>query len=332
MREILVTIPAEPQHKIYLEHAAADAAGSNEFHFTYAAQAEVTREMVEHAEIILGNVPPEFLKSARSLKLMQLDSAGAVPYVVPGIMPQGAQLANATGAYGLAISEYMLGGVLMLMKKLDRYQKNMESHEWKDEGQVKSIMNSVTLVIGLGDIGGQFARKMHALGSHVIGVRRNQAMRPDYLDELHQMDELDVLLRRADIVACSLPGTAETEHLLDGTRLDQMKDGAILLNVGRGSLIPTEDLCRALQSGKLGGAVIDVAEQEPLPKSSPLWDAPNLLITPHVSGNYHMQQILETVVEIAAENLRAVLTGSRIKNEVDFQTGYRKFCEPADNN
>ena len=331
MREILVTIPAEPQHKIYLEHAASEAAGSDEFHFTYVSQKDVTQEMVERSEFILGNVKPEYLKSARNLKLMQLDSAGAAPYIVPGIMPAGAQLANATGAYGLAISEYMLGAVLMLMKKLDRYYKNMESHEWKDEGKVNSIMNSVTLVIGLGDIGGQFARKMHARGSHVIGVRRNRAKRPDYLDELHQMDELDHLLGRADIVACSLPGTPETEHLLNRERIDRMKDGALLLNVGRGSLIPTEDLVNALRSGKLGGAAIDVAEQEPLPKDSPLWDAPNLLITPHVSGNYHMQQILETVVEIAAENLKAVLTGCKIENEVDFQTGYRKFCGPEDN-
>ncbi len=109
-----------------------------------------------------------------------------------------------------------------------------------------------------------------------------------------------------------------------------MKKGAILLNVGRGSLIPTMDLCDALHSGRLGGAAIDVTEQEPLEPDSPLWDAPNLLITPHVAGKYHMQQILESVVEIAAYNLKAILTDGNIKNEVDFQTGYRKFTEPAE--
>ena len=330
MREVLVTIPVEPQHKICLENAVSAADGGRDLHFTYLAKADVTQEMVEEAEVILGNVDPKYLRRAGKLKLLQLDSAGAASYTAPGILPPGVQLANATGAYGLAVSEHMLAAVLMLMKKLHLYQKNMQSHEWRDEGQVTSISDSVTLVIGLGDIGGQFAQKMHALGSHVIGVRKNCAKRPDYVDEMYQMDELDSLLGRADLVACFLPGTSETSHLMDKERIAQMKNGALLLNAGRGSLIPTRDLCEALYSGKLGGAAIDVAEQEPLPKDSPLWDAPNLLITPHISGNYHMRQIRELVVEIAAENLKAVMSGCRIKNEVDFQTGYRKFQEPED--
>ena len=144
------------------------------------------------------------------------------------------------------------------------------------------------------------------------------------------MGELDSLLGRADIVACSLPGTPQTEHLINKERIAKMKDGAFLINAGRGSLIPTKDLCEALYSGKLGGAAIDVAEQEPLPEDSMLWDAPNLLVTPHISGNYHMRQIKEMIVEIAEDNLKAVMSGGRIKNEVDFQTGYRKFQEPED--
>lgn len=330
MREVLVTIPVEPQHKICLENAVPSSEGGRELHFTYLAKENVTQEMVENAEVILGNVNPEYLRRAGRLKLLQLDSAGAASYTVPGVMPPNAQLANATGAYGLAVSEHMLASVLMLVKKLHLYQQNMQSHQWKDEGQVSSIRDSVTLVIGLGDIGGQFAKRMHALGSHVIGVRRNQAKRPDYVDEMYQMEELDSLLGRADIVACSLPGTPQTEHLINKERIAKMKDGAFLINAGRGSLIPTKDLCEALYSGKLGGAAIDVAEQEPLPEDSMLWNAPNLLVTPHISGNYHMRQIKELIVEIAADNLKAVMSGGRIKNEVDFQTGYRKFQEPED--
>ncbi|TCS79875.1 phosphoglycerate dehydrogenase-like enzyme [Muricomes intestini] len=331
MKEILVVLPVEDRHKTYLENAAAEIQDSEEMHFTYRAQKEVTQKMVESADIILGNVPPGYLGKALHLQLVQLGSAGAAEYIKPGIIPAGAKLANATGAYGLAISEHMLGMVLMLMKKLNHYQNNMKAHDWKDEGQVKTIAGSVTLVVGMGDIGGEFARKMNALGSHVIGIRRNKAQKPDFLEGLYQMDALDDLLGKADIVACSLPGTKETERMFNKERLDKMKKGAILLNVGRGSLIPTEDLCEALKSGKLGGAAVDVTETEPLPANSPLWDAPNLLITPHVSGNYHAAQILETIVEIAAYNLRQVLSGGNIKNEVDFQTGYRRFCEPAEN-
>ena len=156
------------------------------------------------------------------------------------------KLANATGAYGLAISEYMLAGVLMLRKKLHLYQKNMEQHLWKDEGEVLSIRDSVTLVVGLGDIGSQFAEKMHALGSEVIGVRKHKAARPDYIKEVCQQEDLDRLLPKADIVACCMPGTGETAGMFDLERMKKMKPGAILINVGRGSLIPGEALKKCL--------------------------------------------------------------------------------------
>lgn len=330
MKNILVTIPVEDFHKTKLEDAVAGISDSQEKQFIYVSQKEVTREMVESAEVILGNVPPSYLQGAESLKLMQLDSAGAANYTKSGVLPAGVKLANATGAYGMAISEHMLGTVLMLMKKLNKYQDNMRIHSWKDEGQVKSIADSVTLVVGLGDIGGQFAKKMHMLGSRVFGVRKNKAEKPDYLEGLYQMDDLDDLLGKADIVACSLPGTEETAGMFHKERLRKIKKGGILINVGRGSLIPTDDLCEVLKSGALSGAAIDVTETEPLPSDSPLWDAPNLLITPHISGNYHMQQILETIVDIAAYNLREVYIGGSIKNEVDFQTGYRKFYHPTE--
>ncbi|WP_207644101.1 D-2-hydroxyacid dehydrogenase [Clostridium sp. C105KSO13] len=329
MKEILVSIPVKERHKAYLENTVADIPGSGDVHFLYELYENITQKMVENADVIIGTVPAKYLKGAKHLELVQLSSAGAVEYTHPGVMPSGARLANATGAYGPAISEHMLGMTLMLMKKLNHYQDNMKTHDWKDEGPVKTIVDSVTLVVGMGDIGGQFARKMNALGSHVLGIRRNKVSKPDFLEGMYQMDALDDLLGRADIVACSLPGTKETDHLFRKERLSKMKRGAILLNVGRGSLIPTEDLCEALKSGRLGGAAVDVTETEPLPADSPLWDAPNLLVTPHVSGNYHAVQILESIVEIAAYNLRQIFSGGHIKNEVDFQTGYRKFCEPA---
>ena len=111
----------------------------------------------------------------------------------------------------------------------------------------------------------------------------------------------------------------------DLERMKKMKPGAILINVGRGSLIPGEALKKMLVEGHLGDAILDVTEEEPLPADSPLWDLPNLLITPHVSGNYHMRQILDTVVKIAGENLEAFLDGKELVNEVDLCTGYRKF-------
>ena len=115
----------------------------------------------------------------------------------------------------------------MLRKKLHLYQKNMEQHLWKDEGEVLSIRDSVTLVVGLGDIGSQFAEKMHALGSEVIGVRKHKAARPDYIKEVCQQEDLDRLLPKADIVACCMPGTGETAGMFDLERMKKMKSSSM---------------------------------------------------------------------------------------------------------
>lgn len=319
MKKILVTIPVREKDRKFLEEKG------KEFQFCYRTKEEITVSDVVDAEIILGNIPVELVPKAKKLKFLQLDSAGSTEYTASGVLMPDTKLANATGAYGLAISEYMLAGVLMLRKKLHLYQKNMEQHLWKDEGEVLSIRDSVTLVVGLGDIGSQFAEKMHALGSEVIGVRKHKAAGPDYIKEVCQQEDLDRLLPKADIVACCMPGTGETAGMFDLERMKKMKPGAILINVGRGSLIPGEALKKMLVEGHLGGAILDVTEEEPLSADSPLWDLPNLLITPHVSGNYHMRQILDTVVKIAGENLEAFLDGKELVNEVDLCTGYRKF-------
>ena len=109
----------------------------------------------------------------------------------PSVLPQGCQLTNASGSYGLAISEHMLGMLLMLLKKLHTYRDSQHRHEWKSQGSVKSIWGSTVLVLGLGDIGGEFARRCQALGAHVIGVRRQDTKKPDYVDELHLIGDLD---------------------------------------------------------------------------------------------------------------------------------------------
>ncbi len=326
MEEVLVTIPVQEEHRRYLEMI-----GKN-MHFTYAYRKEgATREMVGQADYILGNVKTEYLPQARRLKLLQLDSAGADQYVKPGVLPAGVKLCNATGAYGATIAEYLIGVVFALKKKIYLYEENRKKHSWHDEGMVTNVAGSKTLVLGLGDIGGTFALKMNALGSRVTGVRRNPAEKPEYLEGLYQMDALEELLPDADIVVCTLPGTAETFHLLDERKLRLMKPDAVLVNVGRGNLIPTQALISVLEDGAIAGAAIDVAEQEPLPEDSCLWDVPNLIITPHVAGNYHTKDILDTAVKIAGENLQAFLEGRPLRNEVDFTTGYRKrICQPGE--
>ncbi len=319
--KIIVTLPVNEKHKQALQAAAPEA------EILYLPAEEVTEELLQTATATIGNIAPSKFHGYENIKWVQLSSAGTDGYTTPGVLAPSTALTNATGAYGLNISEHMIAQLLMMIKHLEKYYDAQKEKRWSDYGTVQSIYGSTTLVVGLGDIGGQFAQKMHALGSRVIGIRRNVGEKPDYLDGLYSLDQLDELLPQADYVACSLPGTNATYHLFDADRLARMKAGAILINVGRGSIVDSYALHDALQSGHLGGACLDVVEPEPLPQDHPLWEAPNLLLTPHVSGFYHLPETLERVVRIGVTNLKAFVAGEPLKNHVDFTTGYRKNTE-----
>lgn len=319
INKILVVLPVENRHKELLRSCAEGA------QMEFIPAKDLTKQLVQDADIIIGNVSPELLRGTGRLKWLQLNSAGTDGYTEDGILPEGALLTNATGAYGLAISEHMIGALLCIMKKLHLYGADQQKHVWGDHGNVTSIYGSRTLVVGFGDIGSEFAVRMNALGSRVTGIRRNQTEKPDYLEALYQMDALAECLRTADIVAACLPGTEETYHIFDRNAFAKMKKGAYFLIVGRGNAVDSYALAEALNSGHLAGASVDVTEPEPLPKEHPLWDAKNLLITPHISGNYHLQETHERIIQIAADNLARFMQGRELRNIVDFATGYRKL-------
>lgn len=321
-KNILVVLPVNETQKRFLEEKAAS--GDKNCRFCYVPKEELTREDVEQAHVIVGNVPASFTPSAKHLELFQLNSAGADDYIRPGVLPAQTVLANATGAYGLAVSEHMLAMTFDLIRRFNEYHANQAEHVWKSMGNITSVEGSTILVLGLGDIGGDYARKCHALGAHVIGVRRTEKEKPDYLDEQHTMEDLDELLGRADIVAMVLPGGDATNHVMDERRLRLMKKGAYLINVGRGNAIDPDGLYNVLKEGYLGGCGLDVTEPEPLPKESPLWDLKNLVITPHVAGHFFLAETFERIVRIAGENLAAWANGTPYRNVVDFTTGYRK--------
>lgn len=314
---ILVVIPLNDKEKEKLQSKMPEA------EYIFISTKEITDELVKSADIIIGNVPPKYIKGSKKLKWLQLNSAGTDGYCEADVIPEGAYLTNATGAYGLAISEHMLGLVLEIKKKLNLYYRNQMEHIWKDEGNVTSIEGSTTLVVGLGDIGGDFARKMKALGSYTIGIKRTKGEKPEYIDELYTMEDLDALLPKADIVALSLPGTKDTYHLFNRDKFNLMKKDAIIINVGRGNCICTDDLCDALENGIISGAGLDVTEPEPLPSEHRLWDVPGVIITPHISGFFHLPETLRRIVNISIENLEHFKKQEPLKNIVDFKTGYR---------
>ena len=331
-KRALVTIPTGERHRNLLQQAAPGW----EFRFRgtdtlVCAPQEalpgqpVTQEDVDWAQVILGNVPAAMLHGSPALEWLQTNSAGVEAYIRPGVLAGDTLLTNATGAYGLAIAEHMLGMLLELFKKLELYRDAQKSGAWQSQGAVKAVYGSTVLVLGMGDIGGEFAARCKALGAKVIGVRRSPRPCPEYADEVHLLEDLDSLLPQADVVAVTLPGTDATRGLMSRERLAKMKEGAVLLNVGRGFIVDTEALCDALESGHLSGAGVDVTDPEPLPPTHRLWNIPTAVVTPHISGFYHLRETHERIVGIFLENLRHFQAGEPLRNLVDFATGYRKL-------
>lgn len=318
---VLVVMPVQESHRAYLERLG------NGCSFQYTTIPEATGEQICSADIILGNADPKLVAKSENLKWIQLNSAGADAYCKPGIIKPGTLLTCATGAYGLTVSEGMVAMSCMLCRKMDLYMRNQVEHRWQEEGRVTSVWNSTTLIIGLGDIGTEYAKRMKALGSHIIGVRKRVSQKPDCVDEIYGMDQLDEVLPRADFVTLFLPSTPQTHHIMDERRMRLMKKGAYLLNGGRGDAVDCDALNKLLREGQtLGGAGLDVTEPEPLPADHPLWDAPRCIIAPHVAGSFHLPETLERVVRIAGENLAAFLAGdtAHMRNIVDPTTGYRR--------
>lgn len=322
MKTVLVTLPLRREHVEKLRDAGSDC----RFVFTNA-QGEESRaidgELVQNAQIIIGNVAPELIAASPKLELLQLFSAGADPYIVPGVLAENTVLTNSTGAYGKAVSEHAFALTLMIMKKLMIYRDEQRQCRWKDHGMTASLSGARVLVIGLGNIGLSYARMVKAMGAHVTGVNRRGGTCPEEAEALYTEEKLDSLLPEADVVASFLPGNSHTKHLFDARRFSLMKPGAFFVNCGRGSAVDSSALLHALTEGPLAAAAVDVTEEEPLAEDNPLWKLDNLMITPHVAGWGHSPEILDRVVDIAAGNLKALLEGKALRNVVDFSTGYR---------
>ena len=323
---VLVTFPVKEEKRRQIEMIAPDA------EYTYLAgcfvgdeKTELVPEHLENADVILGCVPPAMLQHCRRLKFLQIDSSGVKPYI-EGALPEGSILACATGAYGLAISEYMLAGMLMLQKKMLVYMENQKNHQWKKEGLIRSVSGSTVLCVGMGDIGSEFLKRCKALGAYTIGVKRTAGDKQEWLDELYTIEEVDELLPRADVLALVLPETSKTYHMFDEERLGRLRSDAIVLNVGRGNTVDNVALAHMLEDGRLAGAFLDVCEPEPMPEDHPLWDAPNTIITPHITGGFTLQQTMDNIADISAENFRRFCEGMPLVNEVDFVEGYAKKC------
>jgi len=281
--------------------------------------ADVLPEDCEDAEILVGAVSRELVQKMPRLRFIQLFSAGANGF---SWLPESIVLANAYGAYGDSIAEHMLTTTLMAMKRMPEYMEMQRSRGWELLGDIRRFEGSRILSVGMGAIGTAYLKKAHALGAVCYGVRRTLHDRPDFVVKLVTPDGMDELLPDMDVVALSLPGTAAVEGMFDERRLRLMKADAILVNVGRGNSVVTDDLIRVMNGGHLRAACLDVMDPEPLPEDHPLWNTPRVSLTPHISGGFRAGVNYDRVLDVAIRNLELVLDGRPPIHTVDRELGY----------
>ena len=323
MAEILVTVPfAEEERAALLKEAE---------HFgdrmLFVPGKELTGGLLSTAAAVIGNIAPEMLKEAKELQWLQLNSAGADDYLKKGVLPESVKLTCATGSYGTTVSEYMCTMLLVMMKKIPQYLEDQKARRWADEGSVSSPAGKRILIAGTGDIGLSFERKIRGFSLPdypitISGVRRRAEQCPAELDEIHPLTELAGEVEKADVIAAALPGTPSTYHVFDAEMLKRCKRGAYFMNVGRGSAVDDAALLEPAVWQNFSGIWMDVFEKEPLTPDDPLYSVPNLLITPHIAGKFHLDITLKRIAALSLKNYRAWKENGTFTSEVNRETGY----------
>lgn len=288
----------------------------------YQTKADASGHLAD-CEVLFGHWR-SLLKEAPMLKWYCCSYAGVDPYQPPFRFPEGVLLTNSSGAYGVTISEHMVMVTLMLLRQMPTVQEWMHRHDWSDEKPpMRSVCGSRITVLGTGDIGTSFARRVKAMGAKsVAGVSRSGRHVDDAYDAMYTTAQLDQVLPETEILAMALPGTAETEGILSRSRIALLPKEAVVVNVGRGTAIDQDALMEALNAGRLAGAALDVVRPEPLPPEHPLWNTKNLLLTPHLSGFMSLGITRDTAVALFCEDFENYIAGRPLKRLVDRRKGY----------
>ena len=276
------------------------------------------------ADATVGVCSEEVLKAAGHLEWIQWPAAGVEKCVEQPLLHERAPLlTNLQRTMGPSIAEHVIAMMLALSRRFEEFSRDQEQHHWEAYDSIPEIQDvdgKTVLVAGLGGIGTEVARRAHALGMRVVATRASGHEGPDFVSYVGLPDELTKLTREADFVVNCLPLTPETTAIFNEDYFAAMKRTAYFISIGRGKSTVTADLAAALTQGTIAGAGLDVVDPEPLPPDNPLWQAPHLILTPHVAANTSLSR--ETRDAVIAENLRRFIAGEPMLSVVDITRGY----------
>ncbi len=291
--------------------------------FVMATPAEAASKAAD-VDVVIGLCTPQLLAAGKSIKWIQLLAAGAENCVaIPAVRERDILVTNMQRIGGPIIAEHVMGMVLAFTRGIDLYVPAQASGQWRritPPGRMAVIDGKTMLVVGLGGIGSEVAKRAHALGMKVVATRASGRTGPDFVSYVGLPDELPKLAAEADFVVNTAPLTPQTTGIFDAAFFAKMKPSAYFINVARGRSVVTAALIEALNTKKIAGAGLDVTDPEPLPPDHPLWKAANVIITPHVANDSDLGYAAQ--MKVVQENLRRYSAGERMLSVVDVSKGY----------
>jgi phosphoglycerate dehydrogenase-like enzyme len=291
-----------------------------ELFFAKETDIPITEEMAG-IEVLVCYDPFERVDIARfpQLKWIQLSSIGIDQLPKEKVLQQGITVTNNRSGYSIPMGEWIVMKLLELFKNSRFSYEKQAAKRWEIDTSLLELYHKTVCFVGTGSIATEAAKRLQGFDVNILGINTTGRDVP-YFDRCYPMDKLKEALSQADVVVLSIPYTKETHHLIHQGNIGDIKKGACLINIARGSILEEAALVDALKSGHLRGAALDVFEQEPLLQDSPLWELPNIAITPHNSWISEMRN--ERRYQIIYENLKRYISGEKLMNVVDIKRGY----------
>ncbi|MCB1018376.1 MAG: D-2-hydroxyacid dehydrogenase [Bryobacterales bacterium] len=308
---------------------------AGEMQVVNCADEERAVDEMPDADAFFGKLTPRLLAASTKLRWVQSPTASLEHYVFPELVGHPCELTNMRGLFSDAIADQVFGYIVCFSRNLHIYIRRQKEGRWDPvggesgrpsfatgPGEVGSIdrahpcLSDMTLgIVGLGYIGEEVARRGACFGMRVLAVDARRQVAPEGVEAVSPTERLDDLLAASDFVVIAAPHTPQTEGLFDLERMRKMKPSGVLINIGRGVIVKLDALVEALSAGVIGGAALDVFEQEPLPADHPLWQMDNVILTPHVAG--FSPKIAERHLGVVLDNVERFVAGKPLRNVVD---------------
>lgn len=286
----------------------------------------VDEEIIAADVVIAWSIKPEQIALAKKLRWIHSPAAAVHQLMFAELRESEIVLTNAREVHGPVVAEHVIALIFALAKKIPQSALLQQKHLWGQQilwdevPRIREVAGATLGLIGLGSIGRAVVKNAKALGMRVVAVREHPEKGSEGADEVWRPAQINEVFRQSDYVVLAAPVTEDTKAIANSERLALMKSDACLINVGRGPLVDESALCAALSAKKIGGAALDVFPKEPLAADSPLWDIPNLLITPHTAAL--TEKLWDRHYALFAENLRRYLSGENLLAVVDKRKGY----------